>query len=228
MWALIDTNYLILKIFLNIIWDTFWQKIRSKFLPSRPEKFNFHLWCPFFSDIHKIDNFQQQKQLLLFSDNMTPKVLPPWWVLLGAPPHAPETQKVKNGDFLKILKNPKMSNFSTFFENRISMACMLTQRSLIWSYNFFNIISETLFGRNFGRNFCPRARKNSIFICGAHFFQIFTKSTIFSNKNNHCCFQATWPPKCCYVVFCCCDPPHGPTTAPNSKKRRFWGNFCWK
>ena len=30
--------------------------------------------------------------------------------------------------------------------------------------------------------------QNSIFICGADFFQILIKSTIFGNKNNFCCF----------------------------------------
>ena len=38
-------------------------------------------------------------------------------MLLRGPPNFLETQKMKNGDFLKILKSPKMSNFSTIFEN---------------------------------------------------------------------------------------------------------------
>jgi len=33
------------------------------------------LWCRFFSDFDKINNFWQQKQQLLFLNNMTPKVL---------------------------------------------------------------------------------------------------------------------------------------------------------
>ena len=36
-----------------------------------------------------------------------------------------EAQKVKIGEFLKILKNPKMSKFSTFFENVSSASYML-------------------------------------------------------------------------------------------------------
>ena len=69
-YQLFDTN------FLNIIWGSFWQKFRSKFLPMRPEQLNFHLWCRFFSGFDKINNFQQQKQQVLFLSNMTPKVLP--------------------------------------------------------------------------------------------------------------------------------------------------------
>ena len=34
----------------------------------------------------------------------------------------------------------------------------------------------------------PRAREQSIFICGADFFQVLIKSTLFGNKNNYCCF----------------------------------------
>ena len=40
-------------------------------------------------------------------------------------PKSTQTQKVKNGDFLKILKSPKMSNFSTIFENGLWAPYML-------------------------------------------------------------------------------------------------------
>ena len=43
-------------------------------LPTASQ-FNFHLWCRFFSDFDKINNFWQQKQQVLFLSNMTPKVL---------------------------------------------------------------------------------------------------------------------------------------------------------
>ncbi len=43
-------------------------------LPTAPQ-FNFHLRCRFFSHFDKINNFWQQKQLVLFLSNMTPKVL---------------------------------------------------------------------------------------------------------------------------------------------------------
>ena len=34
-----------------------------------------------------------------------------------------------------------------------------------------------------------RALGHSMFICGADFFQVLIKSTIFGNKNNKCCFK---------------------------------------
>ena len=46
------------------------------FCLPRPGTLNFHLWRRFFSPFDKINNFRQQKQLLLFLSNMTPKVLP--------------------------------------------------------------------------------------------------------------------------------------------------------
>ena len=46
------------------------------FCLPRPGTLNFHLWRRFFSLFDKINNFRQQKQLLLFLSNMTPKVLP--------------------------------------------------------------------------------------------------------------------------------------------------------
>ena len=46
------------------------------FCPPRPGTFNFHLWRRFFSRFDKINTCRQQKQLLLFLSNMTPKVLP--------------------------------------------------------------------------------------------------------------------------------------------------------
>ena len=71
----IDINYLILQNFLNIIWDNFWQKFRSKFLPLRPEQLNFYLWCRCYSDIDKTNNLWQRKQQVLLWSNMTPRVL---------------------------------------------------------------------------------------------------------------------------------------------------------
>ena len=46
------------------------------FCPPRHGIFNFHLWRRFFSRFDKINTCRQQKQLLLFLSNMTPKVLP--------------------------------------------------------------------------------------------------------------------------------------------------------
>ena len=46
------------------------------FCPPRPGTLNFHLWRRFFSRFDKINTCRQQKQLLLFLSNMTPKVLP--------------------------------------------------------------------------------------------------------------------------------------------------------
>ena len=51
--------------------------------------------------------------------------------------------------------------------------------------------------------------QNSIFVCSADFFHILMKSTIFSNKNNFCCFQATWSPKFVARNFWDWGPPHG-------------------
>ena len=45
------------------------------FCLPRPGTLNFHLWRRFFSSFDKIINFRQQKQLLLFLTNMTPKML---------------------------------------------------------------------------------------------------------------------------------------------------------
>ena len=45
------------------------------FCLPRPGTLNFHLWRRFFSGFDKINNFWQQKQLLLFLSNTTPKVL---------------------------------------------------------------------------------------------------------------------------------------------------------
>ena len=61
-----------------------------QFLPVRPEQLNFHLWCRFFSGFDKINNFQQQKQQVLFSLNMTPKCCRLKWCCRG-PPHNPIT-----------------------------------------------------------------------------------------------------------------------------------------
>ena len=65
---------------------------RNFCLPHIPE-LEFHLWRRFFSEIDKISNFQQQKQLLLFLSNITPKVLICWFLLLG-----PHTSKNKDAD----------------------------------------------------------------------------------------------------------------------------------
>ena len=88
----------------------------------------------YFSDIYKINNFRQQKQQVLISSNKTPKVLLCWLMLLGASPYVLETQKLKNGNFLIILKNPKMSNFSTIFENRLWAPHMFPWQRLKWYY----------------------------------------------------------------------------------------------
>ena len=52
-----------------------WQHISNKCCFFTVPQFNIHLWCRFFSDFDKINNFWQQKQQLLFLNNMTPKVL---------------------------------------------------------------------------------------------------------------------------------------------------------
>ena len=46
------------------------------FCPPCTGTLHFHLWRRFFSPFDKINNFRQQKQLLLFLSNMNPKVLP--------------------------------------------------------------------------------------------------------------------------------------------------------
>ena len=50
-------------------------KLATNLCLPNASQFNFHLWCRFFSYIDKINNFWQQKQQVLFSSNMTPKVL---------------------------------------------------------------------------------------------------------------------------------------------------------
>ena len=61
------------------------------------------------------------------------------------------------------------------------------------------------------------------------FFQIFIKSTIFSNKNNNWCFWSSWPPKCCWLNWCCWGTSHAKITAPKQKKIRFFEQkIHWK
>ena len=57
------------------------------FCLPRTGTLNFHL-CRFFSLFGKITTFQQQKQLLLFLSNMTPKCCRLKWCCWG-PPHSP-------------------------------------------------------------------------------------------------------------------------------------------
>ena len=48
----------------------------QNFCLPRSGALNFHLWRRFFSHFDKINSCRQQKQLLLFLNNITPKVLP--------------------------------------------------------------------------------------------------------------------------------------------------------
>ena len=72
-------------------------------LPLVPE-LNFHLWRRFFSDFDKINNFRQQKQLLLFLSNMTPKVCCQKFSGLGTPSGPQEAFKLKKTPFLGALR----------------------------------------------------------------------------------------------------------------------------
>ena len=61
------------------------------------------------------------------------------------------------------------------------------------------------------------------------FFQIFIKSTIFSNKNNNWCFWSSWPPKCCWLNWCCWGTSHPKITAPKQKNNTiFWAKNLLK
>ena len=51
--------------------------------PHHPSELNFHSWRRFFTLFDKTNNFQQQKQQMLFLSNMIPKVLPSQMMLLG-------------------------------------------------------------------------------------------------------------------------------------------------
>jgi len=57
--------------------------LATNFSPHPPSELNFHSWRRFFTLFDKINNFQQQKQQMLFLSNMTPKVLPSQMMLLG-------------------------------------------------------------------------------------------------------------------------------------------------
>ena len=59
----------------NIGGGPLWQQISNKCCFPTVPQFSFHLWCRFFSEFDKINNFWQQKQQVLFLSNMTPKVL---------------------------------------------------------------------------------------------------------------------------------------------------------
>ena len=56
-------------------------------------------------------------------------------------------------------------------------------------YNLNDITNWQYFGGGpLAEISASRALGHSIFICGADFFQVLIKSTIFGNKNNKCCF----------------------------------------
>ena len=63
---------------------------------------NFHLWRRFFSSFDKISNFWQQKQHLLFSSNMTPKVCCQKFLGSGTPSWPQETFKLKKTPFFGV------------------------------------------------------------------------------------------------------------------------------
>ena len=115
-------------------------------------------------------HFQQQKQQRMFLNNKSRKVLMCWLVLLRGPSLCLRTSKVKNGGFLEILKNPNLSNFSTFFQTLFRCHVCSDKYQFFDLTTFVNIIRGT-FWQQFGRNFYPRTWKNSIFICGADFFK---------------------------------------------------------
>ena len=59
------------------------KNLATNFSPHPPSELNFHLWRRFFPIFDKINNFQQQKQQMLFLSNMIPKVLPSQMMMLG-------------------------------------------------------------------------------------------------------------------------------------------------
>ena len=74
---------------------------RNFCLPLAPA-LNFHLWRLFFSHFDKINNFRQQKQLLLFLSNRTPKVCCWKFPGLGTPSGPQEVFKLKKTPFLGV------------------------------------------------------------------------------------------------------------------------------
>ena len=73
----------------------------------------FILFFWYFSDIYKINIFQQQKQQVLFLCNKTPKVLLCWFVLLRCPSLCLRSSKSENWRFFE---NSKKSQNDQFFD----------------------------------------------------------------------------------------------------------------
>ena len=69
------------------------------FYPPRPGTLNFNLLRRFFSEIDKINNFWQQKQLLLFISNINHKVLLCCFLLLRPPSQPQKGLKHKKTTF---------------------------------------------------------------------------------------------------------------------------------
>ena len=85
-----------------------------------------------------------------------------------------------------------------------------------------------LCGNKSATNVASPRPHNSVSICGADFFQILIKSTIFGNKNNKCCFWTIWLPKCCWLKWCCCGTHIGGIRLSFPKKLRFLELPSWK
>ena len=87
----------------------------------------------------------------------------------------------------KILRFSKNLDFWQFlkidFEHHICCHGYRLSNITIWQH-----IGGGLCGNISATNVASPPLHNSIFICGADFFQVLIKSTIFGNKNNKCCF----------------------------------------
>jgi len=121
-----------------------------------------------------------------------------------------------------------MINFSTFFENGFSSSYMLPWQRLKWYYKLTTYWSGASVAKNRQQNVASPLSQKPIFICGADFFQVLIKSPIFGNKNNFCCFWATWPPKCCRLKWCCWGTLIGGIRSFFVKKLRFLDLLGWK
>ena len=141
-----------------------------------------------FSDINKINNFQQQKQHMLILSNKTPKVLLCWIMLLRGSSEclgSSKTEKLRFFDHSEKSKNEQF--FDNFWNLHSDGMCAHIDTNYV-ILQIGNILVGGFCGNKSATNVASPLSRKSVFICGADFFQVLIKSTLFGNKNNYCCF----------------------------------------
>ncbi len=115
------------------------------FQPPRQITLNFHLWRRFFSGFDKINTFWQQKQLLLFLSNMSPKVLLCCFLLLRPPSQTHNGLKHKkttiSGDFPSKIAPHRRFGGSKFLATHIFE--IINKKTTFFVKKFFSYLSPT-------------------------------------------------------------------------------------